>query len=40
MVPLTYSQILYFISAEATKAPYNPRRKGPNPLESFLKADD
>ncbi|CAB3225252.1 unnamed protein product [Arctia plantaginis] len=25
---------------QATKAPYNPRRKGPNPLESFLKADD
>ncbi|KOB72269.1 Uncharacterized protein OBRU01_12541 [Operophtera brumata] len=25
---------------EATKAPTNPRRKGPNPLESFLKADD
>uniref|UniRef100_A0A2A4JEN2 SPARC-related modular calcium-binding protein 1 n=1 Tax=Heliothis virescens TaxID=7102 RepID=A0A2A4JEN2_HELVI len=27
-------------TTEATKAPSNPRRKGPNPLESFLKADD
>lgn len=27
-------------ASEATKAPSNPRRKGPNPLESFLKADD
>ncbi|CAH2035228.1 unnamed protein product, partial [Iphiclides podalirius] len=25
---------------EATKAPPNPRRKGPNPLESILKAED
>ncbi|XP_049884957.1 SPARC-related modular calcium-binding protein 1 isoform X3 [Pectinophora gossypiella] len=25
---------------KTTKAPSNPRRKGPNPLESFLKADD
>ncbi|CAG9781876.1 unnamed protein product [Diatraea saccharalis] len=27
-------------STEATKPPPNPRRKGPNPLESILKADD
>ncbi|XP_022832943.1 SPARC-related modular calcium-binding protein 2 isoform X4 [Spodoptera litura] len=27
-------------TTEAAKAPSNPRRKGPNPLESFLKADD
>ncbi|XP_052746740.1 SPARC-related modular calcium-binding protein 1 isoform X3 [Bicyclus anynana] len=27
-------------STETTKVPSNPRRKGPNPLESILKADD
>lgn len=27
-------------TTEAPKAPANPRRKGPNPLESILKADD
>ncbi|CAH0716437.1 unnamed protein product, partial [Brenthis ino] len=27
-------------TTEATKVPSNPRRKGPNPLESILKADD
>lgn len=27
-------------TVETTKAPPNPRRKGPNPLESILKADD
>ncbi|XP_026333307.1 SPARC-related modular calcium-binding protein 2 [Hyposmocoma kahamanoa] len=27
-------------NTETTKAPGNPRRKGPNPLESILKADD
>lgn len=42
-----YSQVnrmkleyLFFLSAETTRAPGNPRRKGPNPLESILKADD
>lgn len=39
---LTFSFIHFdFLSAETImKASANPKRKGPNPLESILKADD
>ncbi|XP_075990733.1 SPARC related modular calcium binding-like protein magu isoform X4 [Anticarsia gemmatalis] len=40
MACLEVTQGSHTHTTEATKAPANPRRKGPNPLESFLKADD
>ncbi|XP_048488742.1 SPARC-related modular calcium-binding protein 2 isoform X4 [Plutella xylostella] len=37
---LDVSQAVHGKTVETTKTPTNPRRKGPNPLESILKADD
>ncbi|XP_028177297.1 SPARC-related modular calcium-binding protein 1 isoform X2 [Ostrinia furnacalis] len=40
MACLEVTQAAQGHTTEATKPPTNPRRKGPNPLESILKADD
>ncbi|CAH0401942.1 unnamed protein product [Chilo suppressalis] len=40
MACLEVTQASHGPSTESTKPPSNPRRKGPNPLESILKADD
>ncbi|CAG4942075.1 unnamed protein product [Colias eurytheme] len=40
MACLEVTQASHGSTTEAPKVPSNPRRKGPNPLESILKADD
>ncbi|XP_032527939.2 SPARC-related modular calcium-binding protein 1 [Danaus plexippus] len=40
MACLEVTQAAHGHTTETTKVPSNPRRKGPNPLESILKADD
>ncbi|KAJ2954426.1 hypothetical protein O0L34_g2695 [Tuta absoluta] len=40
MACLEVNQASQGLTTETVKAPSNPRRKGPNPLESILKADD
>ncbi|XP_045458416.1 SPARC-related modular calcium-binding protein 1 [Melitaea cinxia] len=40
MACLEVNQVSQGYTTEVTKTPTNPRRKGPNPLESILKADD
>ncbi|XP_028035423.1 SPARC-related modular calcium-binding protein 1 isoform X2 [Bombyx mandarina] len=40
MACLEVTQVSQGQTTEVTKLPPNPRRKGPNPLESILKADD